>query len=56
MHSGKSRVPPTDKDVAAATGANQETVTAWLDRKAAPAEEQAARLSELIAAVERLEV
>lgn len=52
----RGRVPLTDKDVAAATGASQETVTAWLDRKAAPAEEQAARLSELIAAVERLEV
>lgn len=50
------RVPLSQRDVAAATGADAKTVAAWLERRAAPAGEQAARLSELIAAVERLEV
>jgi hypothetical protein len=50
------RVPLSQRDVAAATGADEQTVSGWLERRAAPTREQAARLSELIAAVERLEV
>ena len=52
----RERVPLSERDVAVATGADRPTVQAWLERRAAPAGEQAARLSELIAAVERLEV
>jgi hypothetical protein len=50
------RVPLTEEDVMAATGADKATVVAWLERRAAPAGEQAARSSELVAACERLEV
>ena len=50
------RVPLTKEDVMAATGADEATVVAWLERRSAPAGEQAARLSELVAACERLEV
>jgi hypothetical protein len=50
------RVPVTEDDVANATEASKETVAAWTERRAVPSEEQAARLGELIAAVERLEV
>ncbi|MBV9193914.1 MAG: hypothetical protein JO168_07180 [Solirubrobacterales bacterium] len=52
----RERVPLSDADVTAATGADEETALAWLERRVAPAGEQAARLSELIAACERLEV
>ena len=52
----RERVPLSEADVRAATGAAKETVLAWLERRAAPAGEEAARLSELIAACERLEV
>jgi DNA-binding transcriptional regulator YiaG len=52
----RERVPISERDVIAATGADEATVAAWLSRRAAPAGEQAARLSELIAACERLEV
>jgi hypothetical protein len=52
----RGRVPLTNGDVAAATGADEKTVARWIERKGAPAGEQAARLSELIAVVERLEV
>jgi hypothetical protein len=52
----RGRVPLTDDDVAAATRVDEKTVARWLERTAAPVGEQAARLSELIAAVERLEV
>jgi predicted transcriptional regulator len=52
----RERVPLSPGDVAAATGADRPTVAAWLERSAVPTGEQAARLSELIAAVERLEV
>ena len=51
----RSRVPLSEEDVSAATGADTATVTAWLERREAPAGEQAARLSELIAVVEMLE-
>ena len=52
----RERVPLSEQDVEAATGADAQTVTAWLQRRIAPAGEQAARLSELIAVCERLEV
>lgn len=52
----RERVPISERDVMAATGADEATVAAWLARRAAPAGQQAARLSELIAACERLEV
>ena len=52
----RERVPISERDVLAATGADEATVAPWLSRRAAPAGEQAARLSELIAACERLEV
>jgi hypothetical protein len=52
----RERVPLSERDVAVATGASAQTVSAWLDRREAPAGEQAARLSELITAVERLEL
>lgn len=52
----RERVPLTTRDVAVATGADGQTVEGWLERRAVPSGEQAARLSELIAAVERLEV
>jgi DNA-binding transcriptional regulator YiaG len=52
----RERVPLSEADVRAATGAEKETVLAWLERRAAPAGEEAARLSELVAACERLEV
>ena len=51
----RARVPLSGEDIAAATGGDAATVTAWLERRAAPAGEQAARLSELIAVVEMLE-
>ena len=51
----RARVPLSGEDIAAATGADALTVTTWLERRAAPAGEQAARLSELIAVVEMLE-
>jgi hypothetical protein len=40
----------------AATGADKATAVAWLERRSAPAGEQAARLSELVAHARRLEV
>jgi DNA-binding transcriptional regulator YiaG len=52
----RGRVPLSDKDVAAATGTREDTVAGWIERRMAPSDEQAARLSELITAVERLEV
>ena len=52
----RERVPLSEHDVAAVTGADERTVTAWLKRDVAPSGLQAARLSELVAAVERLEV
>jgi hypothetical protein len=52
----RERVPVPVADVVAATGADQDTVEAWLARRAAPSGAPAARLSELIALVERLEV
>ena len=52
----RERVPLSEHDVEAATGADAQTVTGWLRRQTAPAGEQAARLSELIAVCERLEV
>jgi DNA-binding transcriptional regulator YiaG len=52
----RERVPLPVSDVAAGTGADQDTVQAWLARRAAPSGVPAARLTELIAAVERLEV
>lgn len=52
----RERVPLSPQDIAAATGADEQTVSAWLARQAAPSGASAARLSELIAVVERLEV
>jgi DNA-binding transcriptional regulator YiaG len=52
----RERVPLSAADIAAATGADEETVAVWLARQAAPSGAPAARLTELIAAVERLEV
>jgi hypothetical protein len=51
----RGRVPLTDDNVAAA-GVDEKTVARWIERTATPVGEQAARLSELIAVVERLEV
>jgi DNA-binding transcriptional regulator YiaG len=52
----RGRVALTDKDVATATATSEDTVAGWIEHRAVPSQEQAARLSELIAAVERLEV
>ncbi len=52
----RERMPLTERDVSAATAADEGTIAAWLARRTAPAGEQAARLSELIAVCERLEV
>src|SRR5450755_3167478 len=52
----RERVPLPAADIAAATGADEQTVDSWLARQAAPSGAPAARLSELIAVVERLEV
>jgi hypothetical protein len=52
----RERMPLTERDVSAATGADEGTIAAWLARRTAAAGEQAARLSELIAVCERLEV
>lgn len=50
------RVPLTVEDVAAVTGADERTVTSWLERRSAPAGDAALRVNELIAACERLEI
>ena len=52
----RERVPITEHDIVAATGADAETVRGWLERRTAPAGQPAMRLSELLAACERLEV
>jgi DNA-binding transcriptional regulator YiaG len=52
----RERVPLSEHDVAAATGADEATVRGWLERRDAPAGQPAMRLSELIAACERLEI
>ena len=52
----RERVQLSEHDVAAATGADEKTVRGWLERRSAPAGQPAMRLSELIAACERLEV
>jgi DNA-binding transcriptional regulator YiaG len=52
----RERVPLAEADIAEVTGADAETVAAWLDRQVAPAGQHAVRLSELIAACERLAV
>ena len=52
----RERVPLTETDIAEVTGADAETVAAWLKRRVAPAGQHAMRLSELIAACERLAV
>ena len=52
----RERVPLSEVDVMAATGADAATVAGWIERRVAPVGEQAVRLSELVAAVERLEV
>lgn len=49
------RVGLSAHDVAAATGVDEATATDWLARRSAPAGTHAARLSELLAAVETLE-
>ena len=50
------RVPLAESDIVEVTGADAETVAAWLERRVAPAGQHAVRLSELIAACERLAV
>ncbi len=52
----RERVPLAEADIAEVTGADAKTVAAWLDRRVAPAGQHAVRLSELIAACERLAV
>lgn len=52
----RERMPLGEADVAVATGADADTVAAWLERRAAPNGRQAVRLSELIAVCERLTV
>lgn len=52
----RERVPLSEADIAAATGVDKQTVEDWLARRLAPDGRQAARLNELIAAVERLEI
>ena len=49
------RVPLSEREVALATGADEPTVAAWLQRETAPAGKPATRLAELIAVVETLE-
>ncbi len=52
----RERVPLAEVDIAEVTGADAATVAAWLERRVAPAGQHAVRLSELIAACERLAV
>ena len=52
----RERVPLSEHDVAAATGADEVTVSGWLERSIVPTGQPAMRLSELIAACERLEI
>ena len=52
----RERVRLSEHDIAAATGADQVTVRGWLVRSIVPTENPAMRLSELIAACERLEI
>lgn len=48
------RVPVSERDIARATGADEETVRDWLARKAPPAGVQANRLLETIAVIEEM--
>jgi DNA-binding transcriptional regulator YiaG len=48
------RVPLSERDIARATGADEDTVGAWLARKAVPTGIQANRLMETIAVVEEM--
>ena len=48
-------MPLSDREVALATGADEPTVAAWVQRETAPAGKAATRLAELIAVVETLE-
>lgn len=50
----RERVPLSERDIARATGADEQTIASWLGRKSAPEGEQAARLSELVAVVQEL--
>ena len=50
----RQRVPLSERDVARATGADEQTVRTWLGRTAAPEGVQANRLAELIAVVEEM--
>jgi DNA-binding transcriptional regulator YiaG len=52
----RERVPLSEEDVMAATGADEATVKGWVERRIAPAGEPAVRLIELIAVCERLTV
>lgn len=52
----RERVPLGEADIAAATGADPETIREWIARQAAPTGLAAVRLVELIAACKRLEV
>jgi hypothetical protein len=49
------RVPLSNREVAPATGADEPTVAAWLQRQTARAGKSATRLTELIAVIETLE-
>lgn len=48
------RVPVSERDIARATGADEETVRDWLARKAPPSGVQANRLLETIAVIEEM--
>jgi DNA-binding transcriptional regulator YiaG len=50
----RERVPLTEVQIARATGADEQTVRAWLERRRAPSTEHAQRLTELVAFVEEM--
>jgi hypothetical protein len=50
----RERVPLTGAQIARATGAEEQTVGAWLERRAAPTGLEAQRLAELAAFVEEM--
>ena len=50
----RERVPLSEAQIARGTGASEETVRAWLERREAPAGVQAQRLTELVAFIEEM--
>jgi DNA-binding transcriptional regulator YiaG len=50
----RERVPLTEVQIARATGADEQTVHTWLERRRAPSTEHARRLTELVAFVEEM--